>query len=100
MQERFKNPYVRIIPFEGLPEYVASVDAAFLKDKIIAVACLFKYPELIFLEHKVLVRETDFPYISGFLAFREGPAITRVINKLKFKPDIILFDGQGIAHPN
>ncbi len=37
--------------------------------------------------------------MPGFLSFREGPAIIVTIQKLKTKPDLILFDGQGIAHP-
>ncbi|HEY3473390.1 MAG TPA: endonuclease V, partial [Anaerolineales bacterium] len=40
-----------------------------------------------------------FPYIPGLLAFREGPAVLAAWNKLKVQPDLLMFDGQGIAHP-
>lgn len=40
-----------------------------------------------------------FPYIPGLLAFREGPAILAAWEKLQAKPDLLMFDGQGIAHP-
>ncbi len=90
---------VRIVPLRKNPRFIAGVDAAFFEDKVIGVACLYKYPEIIPLEEAFSVTETSFPYIPGFLSFREGPAIIEAFNNLKIKPDIILFDGQGIAHP-
>jgi deoxyribonuclease V len=40
-----------------------------------------------------------FPYIPGLLAFREGPAFLAAWEKLNHQPDLVMFDGQGIAHP-
>jgi len=40
-----------------------------------------------------------FPYIPGLLSFREGPAILAAWEKLQTQPDLLMFDGQGIAHP-
>jgi len=90
---------VKIIALKKPPQYIASVDASFTDDEIIAVACLYKYPELVYLGHETAIRKASFPYVPGYLTFREGPAIIEAINSLKIKPDIILFDGQGIAHP-
>ncbi|MBI5188410.1 MAG: endonuclease V [Nitrospirae bacterium] len=90
---------VRIVPLRKIPEYITGVDAAFLEDKVIGVACLYKYPEIIPVEDTYAVTEVSFPYIPGLLSFREGPVIIEAINSLNIKPDIILFDGQGIAHP-
>lgn len=98
IQEILKNK-VRITPLKKSPEYITGVDAAFLQDKVIGVASLFKYPDLILKEEAYAVTEVLFPYIPGLLSFREGPVIIKAINKLKVKPDVILFDGQGIAHP-
>lgn len=98
IQEILKDK-VKITPLKKSPKYIAGVDAAFLHDKVIGVACLYKYPDLILTEEVYAVTEVLFPYIPGFLSFREGPAIIKAIKSLKTKPDVILFDGQGIAHP-
>jgi deoxyribonuclease V len=90
---------VQIVPLKKEPVFIAGVDAAFSGDNIIAVACLYKYPELIPVEDTHAVAKITFPYIPGFLSFREGPAIIKAIGKLTIKPGLILCDGQGIAHP-
>lgn len=90
---------VHIIPLPGPPEYVAGVDAAFHGDTIVAVTCLYTYPELSPVAETFAVQKVAFPYIPGFLSFREGPALIASVRKLKVIPDVILYDGQGIAHP-
>jgi deoxyribonuclease V len=90
---------VKIIPLRKEPKFIAGVDASFFEDKVIGVACLYKYPEIIPMEDSFALTEVSFPYIPGFLSFREGHVIIEALNGLKIKPQIILFDGQGIAHP-
>ncbi|MEE9524017.1 MAG: deoxyribonuclease V [Thermodesulfovibrionales bacterium] len=90
---------VRLVPLRKGPAIIAGIDAAFMDDKIIAVACLFAYPGITLIERAHVVRNVTFPYIPGYLSFREGPAIPDLLRKLKNKPDLIIFDGQGIAHP-
>jgi deoxyribonuclease V len=97
IQMAFKDK-VKIIPLRKKPRLIAGVDAAFFEDKIIGVACLYKYPEIIPIEDSFALTEVSFPYIPGFLSFREGPVIIEALNSLKIKPHIILFDGQGVAH--
>jgi deoxyribonuclease V len=98
LQNLLKNK-VRIIPLGKKPRFVAGVDAAFTGDRIIGAVCLYRYPELILVEEKYTEMRTLFPYVPGLLSFREGPVIINVIEKLSMKPDLILIDGQGIAHP-
>ncbi|HSL92925.1 MAG TPA: deoxyribonuclease V [Candidatus Limnocylindrales bacterium] len=50
-------------------------------------------------EERTAIRRTAFPYVPGFLTFREGPAVVAAWKKLSRKPDVVLFDGHGIAHP-
>ena len=90
---------VRFAPLRKTPHLIAGVDASYAEGRVIGVACLYRYPELIPVEHAFSVRETAFPYIPGYLTFREGPAVVEALSNLKTKPHIILVDGQGIAHP-
>jgi deoxyribonuclease V len=90
---------VKIVPLGKKPEFVAGVDAAFPENRVIAAACLYRYPELSLLEETYAVTEVSFPYIPGFLSFREGPAIIEALKHFTIPPDVVLFDGQGIAHP-
>lgn len=81
--------------------YVAGVDVGFEdggKTTRAAVAVL-KFPGLE-LHEKVITRiPTCFPYVPGYLSFRELPGVLKALSKLQTTPDLILCDGQGIAHP-
>jgi deoxyribonuclease V len=69
------------------------------KNKIAASIVVFKVPELEIVELSEAVREIKFPYIPGFLAFREGPVFLDAFRKIRTKPDVTLVDGNGVAHP-
>lgn len=83
----------------SLPRTIAGVDAAFTGSKVIGAACLFRYPELALIEERTAIYDIVFPYIPGFLSFREGPVLIEAVRRLCRRPDLILCDGQGIAHP-
>jgi deoxyribonuclease V len=80
---------------------VAGADLAILKDekKLVCGIIVFSYPELNEIERSWEVVDEEFPYIPGLLAFREGPAIIKTYEKLKEKPDVLILDGHGMAHP-
>jgi len=90
---------VRIQPLLKSPSYIAGVDAAFDGELVMAVASLFEYPSLLHKADAVSCEKVRFPYVPGFLSFREGHALISAIGKLKQIPDVIIVDGQGIAHP-
>jgi len=90
---------VKILPLGSSPRFIAGVDASSFNHKIIAVASLYSYPGIESLEDAHAIGKALFPYIPGFLSFREGPAILNAAKRMNSHPDVILVDGQGIAHP-
>ncbi len=64
-----------------------------------AAIALFSFPELDLVESAISIIPTSFPYIPGFLSFREIPAILKALSVLTRFPDLFFCDGHGIAHP-
>jgi len=80
---------------------VAGVDVGFEEGNTItrAAVVVLSFPGLEPVEEVVARRPTTFPYVPGLLSFREGPAILEALGRLQSAPDLLLFDGQGLAHP-
>lgn len=88
-------------PPDAEPETVGAADVScgrFSKTGYAAVL-VFSYPDLTLLCEATAEAPLDFPYIPGYLAFREFPPIERCLNDLPQWPQILVCDGQGIAHP-
>jgi deoxyribonuclease V len=85
----------------GLVRLVAGVDISSDRASRMATgaAVVLAYPDMTVVERSVVEQEVDFPYIPGLLSFREAPLILAACEKLNHIPDLILVDGQGIAHP-
>jgi len=69
------------------------------KKKIGASIVIFHIPEFKLVETAHAIREVKFPYIPGYLSFREAPAFIAAYQEIKTIPEVILVDGNGIAHP-
>jgi deoxyribonuclease V len=83
------------------PRFIAGVDISAPDARGIAraAAVILNYPELKVIEVETAEDKLNFPYIPGLLSFREAPLVLAVCQKLSTDPDLILVDGQGIAHP-
>lgn len=80
---------------------VAGVDVGYGKrggDARAAVVVL-ELADLTVLESTTATRAVAFPYVPGLLSFREAPVAIEALGKLRVRPDLLLCDGQGIAHP-
>lgn len=64
-----------------------------------AAVAVLSFPELKLVDHAIARLPTRFPYVPGLLSFREIPALLAALDKLRVEPDVILCDGQGLAHP-
>jgi deoxyribonuclease V len=85
----------------GAVHWVAGIDVGFEKKGKItrAAAVVLRFPELTLHEQAVVRMPTCFPYIPGYLSFREIPGVLQALSQLQTRPDLILCDGQGLAHP-
>jgi len=91
---------INITPLDKAIKVIAGADISFNKysDIVYAGIVLLSYPDLKIIGQSTAISKTTFPYISGLLAFREVPALLDAWNKLTDKPDVLVLDGQGIAH--
>jgi deoxyribonuclease V len=77
---------------------IAGIDASY-KDEGLAAVVVLSYPDLTPIEEVTAARRATFPYIPGLLSFRESPLALAALEKLATLPDLLMVDGQGIAHP-
>jgi len=78
---------------------IGGVDISIQTETARAAIVIIRFPELTPLEAVTAEAPLVFPYIPGLLSFREGPAVLAAWEKLQHQPDLLMFDGQGIAHP-
>ncbi len=92
----------KIISEDRLPQkinYITGVDVAYAGELAIGTVAVLDYESLELLESQTATCRVKFPYIPTLLSFREIPPTVACIKKLKLQPDVLLADGQGIAHP-
>lgn len=99
-QKALRNE-IALQPLQGPVETVAGADLSYDKgsDLVYAGMVLLSYPGLAELARSLVITRVDFPYIPGLLAYREIPPLKEAWERLEIKPDVLLMDGHGLAHP-
>lgn len=99
--QRELSKSVELTPLLSDPKTIAGVDVSLERfgTELFAGVIVLAFPELTVLEHAVIKIPVTFPYIPGLLSFREIPGLLKCFEQLERMPDLVMVDGQGIAHP-
>jgi deoxyribonuclease V len=100
LQHRLRGRVVRL----GRPRslrYVAGADVGFERPRGLmrAAIAVLSFPDLALVDQAIARLPARFPYVPGLLSFREMPVLLAALSRLRVAPDVILYDGHGLAHP-
>ena len=100
IQEALKDRIILKKTFSKV-ETIGGGDVAYSQDRnlLFGAIAVLSFPNLEILDMATADGKIPFPYIPTLLSFREGPILIKTFQRLKIKPDVMIFDGQGIAHP-
>ena len=89
------------VPLTKPVRTVAGADVSYARQsaQVYAAVLVFSFPGLVLADQALAADTVKFPYVPGLLSFREAPVLIKAFKKIRRKPDVIIFDGQGIAHP-
>lgn len=97
--QRELSTQVECRPRLGPVHSVAGIDVSLRGDVARAAVVVLEFDGLAPVAYATATRPITFPYVPGLLSFREGPAILDALEQLNVLPDLLIFDGQGRAHP-
>jgi deoxyribonuclease V len=97
--QRQLRQYVREEPLGRPVETVAGIDVSIRGDLAQAAIVVLRLPGFAVVDRAIYRCAVPFPYVPGLLSFREVPAILPALEKLTVRPDVLMTDSQGRAHP-
>jgi deoxyribonuclease V len=97
-QDRLRTRVI-IEPGPAAPATVAGLDVAYDADRLAAAVVVLDATDLSVRDTAVVLGTPAFPYVPGLFAFREVPALLAALEKLTVRPDVLICDGHGLAHP-
>ncbi|MDI6763513.1 MAG: endonuclease V [Thermodesulfobacteriota bacterium] len=100
IQENLKDHLILKKTFSCL-KTIGGGDVAYStnKNSLFGAIAVLSYPEMKPIDTATAKDEISFPYIPGLLSFREGPILVKAFQSLRVKPDLLIFEGHGTAHP-
>lgn len=98
VQEKLRGR-VEVVDVGPAPRHVAGLDVAYDGDRLAAAVVVLDWETLHEVDRAVVLGQTTFPYVPGLFAFREVPALLTALERLTTTPDLLVCDGQGLAHP-
>lgn len=101
LQRQLAARVILVPPRDFAPRLVAGLDVSMDRGSDVAYAgvVVLERPSLRTVDEASVVAPLTFPYVPGLLSFRELPVVAAAWERLATKPDVLIFDGQGIAHP-
>jgi deoxyribonuclease V len=100
IQEALKDRIILKKTFSKV-KTIGGGDVAYSRNEnlLFGAIVVHSFPEMEILDAATADGKISFPYIPGLLSFREGPILIKAFQRLRLRPDIMIYDGQGIAHP-
>jgi deoxyribonuclease V len=99
IQENLRQQ-LSLVPLQKRIKTIAGADISLslYSETVYAGIVIMSYPEMRVIAYSLVKGNTTFPYVPGYLAFREIPSILEAFEQMPVKPDVIMFDGNGILH--
>jgi len=100
IQQNLRNRIILENTFSEV-KTIGGGDVAYSEDRnfLFSAIVVLSFPKMETIDSVTAQGEIHFPYIPGLFSFREGPILIKAFKNLKLKPDVMIFEGQGIAHP-